>query len=462
MWEEKARIDKQRFELEKAMYRGPWKVEATAGRKAPKDPNAPKKPVSAFLAFSNSKRGWVTGRNPGATNAQVSKILSTMWKAAPPEVKQTYIDREAKLREKYKRDIAKWRADHDQKQRQAFHLKQSRLMLLQSALPSTGLGQVRVGPMISASQQLQHNVEDRADHVDVDGSCSNEFSATVGESTLEMNHPYQCFPSSRSSLEHSGGEANASSLADTSGELDPVQSLPASQTPLDNTGILWQRPSTFSTGHSFQDATGNQLQGLRAISPSPTAALSLCHSKLMYARSFARGNDLSSMELDGLGATTSCVRPWSQDRTGSPHNQDIMTGDEQMYKKEYQSLASLATSDDFPTVGQHQAEAFPEMLLGRSTAQLLSLSAASAAPSSSSIGSSSSQPFLSSTTPNTQSKYDHCNRTIAPKKEENSTHDAAFFFDDLSNHGYSRNETMSMENFMDDLFDDYDEPSHRS
>ena len=43
VWEKKARKDKARYEVEKAMYKGPWKV--PANKRTPKDPSAPKRPM---------------------------------------------------------------------------------------------------------------------------------------------------------------------------------------------------------------------------------------------------------------------------------------------------------------------------------------------------------------------------------------------------------------------------------
>ena len=40
-WENKARKDKQRYEMEKSLYKGPWKV--PANKRTPKDPTAPKR-----------------------------------------------------------------------------------------------------------------------------------------------------------------------------------------------------------------------------------------------------------------------------------------------------------------------------------------------------------------------------------------------------------------------------------
>ena len=106
-WEKKARKDKARYEVEKAMYKGPWKVQAN--KRTPKDPSAPKRPMSAFLAFSNKRRAALKREHPDATNADLSKMLSVTWKEIPDDVRKKYMDEEALLRATYKVDVAKWR-----------------------------------------------------------------------------------------------------------------------------------------------------------------------------------------------------------------------------------------------------------------------------------------------------------------------------------------------------------------
>jgi HMG (high mobility group) box len=102
IWEDMSNRDKERFELEKETYTGPWKV--VAG----KHPSAPKRPMSAFFDFSNSRRAQFRKMHPIATNGEISSILAKVWKEAPHEVKREYIEREARLRDQYKRDIAAW------------------------------------------------------------------------------------------------------------------------------------------------------------------------------------------------------------------------------------------------------------------------------------------------------------------------------------------------------------------
>jgi HMG (high mobility group) box len=102
VWEDMSNKDKERFELEKKTYTGPWKV--VAG----KPPTAPKRPMSAFFDFGNARRAQFRNMHPNATNGEISSMLAKIWKEAPHEVKKEYIEREARLREQYKRDIAAW------------------------------------------------------------------------------------------------------------------------------------------------------------------------------------------------------------------------------------------------------------------------------------------------------------------------------------------------------------------
>jgi len=107
VWDEKARLDKERYEVEKSMYTGPWKIPAKM--KSVKDPRAPKRPMSSFLSYSNSKRAEIKRQIPGISNAEASKLLAKMWREAPDEEKREHIEREERLREVYKVEIAQWR-----------------------------------------------------------------------------------------------------------------------------------------------------------------------------------------------------------------------------------------------------------------------------------------------------------------------------------------------------------------
>eukprot|EP00977_Amphora_coffeiformis_P007350 scaffold1591_cov176-Amphora_coffeaeformis.AAC.3 len=104
---EMGRRDRERYEQEKANYKGPWKVPDI------KDPNAPKKPMSAFLAFGNERRGIIAEANPSLTGTEISSLLSKLWKECPADVKQSYRDREAREREEFKKKLAAWEHKRD-------------------------------------------------------------------------------------------------------------------------------------------------------------------------------------------------------------------------------------------------------------------------------------------------------------------------------------------------------------
>ena len=101
-WEKMAREDKVRYEREKASYKGPWKVPNV------KFEYGPKKPMSAFLAFGNERRGVIAESNPRLSNAEISSLLSKLWRECPADIKKAYRDREAREREAFKKNRAAW------------------------------------------------------------------------------------------------------------------------------------------------------------------------------------------------------------------------------------------------------------------------------------------------------------------------------------------------------------------
>ncbi|GAX21669.1 upstream-binding transcription factor [Fistulifera solaris] len=105
VWNEKSRIDKERYDHEMQLYNHARKLSKTNV----KDPNAPRRPMSAFLAFSNKRRASLKREHPTATNADLSKMLSKAWKELSPEMKQEYVQEEAELRAKYKTDAVVWK-----------------------------------------------------------------------------------------------------------------------------------------------------------------------------------------------------------------------------------------------------------------------------------------------------------------------------------------------------------------
>ncbi|KAI2490049.1 high mobility group [Fragilaria crotonensis] len=111
-WDDVAAKDKQRYMVEKSSYTGPWQV---PWKRAKKDPSAPKRPMSAFLYFSQDKRRQIKDANPTIRNTEVSRILGELWRNAGEEEKSPHVEREKSEREKYKVAIAEWRTEYEQK-----------------------------------------------------------------------------------------------------------------------------------------------------------------------------------------------------------------------------------------------------------------------------------------------------------------------------------------------------------
>ncbi|EGW08959.1 TRAF family member-associated NF-kappa-B activator [Cricetulus griseus] len=75
-----------------------------------KDPNAPKRPPSAFFLFCSEYRPKFKGEHPGLSIGDVAKKLGEMWNNTAADDKQPYEKKAAKLKEKHEKDIAAYRA----------------------------------------------------------------------------------------------------------------------------------------------------------------------------------------------------------------------------------------------------------------------------------------------------------------------------------------------------------------
>ncbi|KIY48526.1 hypothetical protein FISHEDRAFT_25953, partial [Fistulina hepatica ATCC 64428] len=60
------------------------------GTRAKKDPNAPKRPLSAYMFFSQDWRDRVRAENPDATFGEVGKLLGAKWKEMNDDDKKPY------------------------------------------------------------------------------------------------------------------------------------------------------------------------------------------------------------------------------------------------------------------------------------------------------------------------------------------------------------------------------------
>ncbi|KAI3625662.1 hypothetical protein CBS9595_001023 [Malassezia furfur] len=76
------------------MPKEPKQKVATSTRKtkSKKDPAAPKRPLSAYMFFSQDWRERVKSENPDAGFGDVGRLLGTKWKEMSEDEKKPYID----------------------------------------------------------------------------------------------------------------------------------------------------------------------------------------------------------------------------------------------------------------------------------------------------------------------------------------------------------------------------------
>ena len=110
-FEEMARHDKERYDIEKRNYVPPPGMSLTSKRK--RDPDAPKRPMSAYLSYANKLRGKVKAENPNCSNGEISKILSGMWKGMMDDERKQYKDNEQILWDIYREKMVIWKKKND-------------------------------------------------------------------------------------------------------------------------------------------------------------------------------------------------------------------------------------------------------------------------------------------------------------------------------------------------------------
>uniref|UniRef100_A0A3Q2WB85 High mobility group protein B2 n=1 Tax=Haplochromis burtoni TaxID=8153 RepID=A0A3Q2WB85_HAPBU len=100
-FEDMAKQDKLRYEREMKNYVPPKGQK----KKRFKDPNAPKRPPSAFFLFCADFCPKIKSENPGLSIGDTAKKLGEMWNSSSAEEKQPYEKKAAKLKEKYDKVI---------------------------------------------------------------------------------------------------------------------------------------------------------------------------------------------------------------------------------------------------------------------------------------------------------------------------------------------------------------------
>jgi hypothetical protein len=76
-----------------------------AKAKKVKDPNAPKKGMSAFMMFSNEQRSKIKADNPEASFGEIGRKVGEAWKGLTDKQKQTYVKKAEQDKQRYESEL---------------------------------------------------------------------------------------------------------------------------------------------------------------------------------------------------------------------------------------------------------------------------------------------------------------------------------------------------------------------
>ncbi|KAM0446715.1 hypothetical protein ACHAPV_003814 [Trichoderma viride] len=83
-------------------------------KRAKKDPNAPKRGLSAYMFFANEQRENVREENPGISFGQVGKLLGERWKALNDKQRAPYEAKAAADKKRYEDEKQAYNADQEE------------------------------------------------------------------------------------------------------------------------------------------------------------------------------------------------------------------------------------------------------------------------------------------------------------------------------------------------------------
>jgi high mobility group protein B1 len=107
---EMAEKDKHRYNSEMASYTPPVGEAGGRNKRKKKDPNAPKRPLSAFFLFCQDERPAVKAIYPTYSVGEAAKELGERWAKVSAEAKKKYEAKAAVDKQKYEAVLTEYRA----------------------------------------------------------------------------------------------------------------------------------------------------------------------------------------------------------------------------------------------------------------------------------------------------------------------------------------------------------------
>jgi len=94
-----AESDKRRFDLEMKTFSASNPGKRT--KKEAKDPNAPKRPMTAYLSYATAVREETRAAHPSISFGEISKVIAQQWGALEAEEKEEYEKMAQEAKTKY-------------------------------------------------------------------------------------------------------------------------------------------------------------------------------------------------------------------------------------------------------------------------------------------------------------------------------------------------------------------------
>jgi high mobility group protein B2 len=109
-WEKKAEQDKLRYQDEMKSYvPAPEYAEPGGKKKAKKDPNAPKRNMSAYFLYSIDTRPAVKSENPDASFGDIARMISSNFKSLSEDERKVWDEKAVEDKERYEREMNHYR-----------------------------------------------------------------------------------------------------------------------------------------------------------------------------------------------------------------------------------------------------------------------------------------------------------------------------------------------------------------
>jgi len=104
-WEKKAEQDKLRYQEEMKHYIPAEDPTGGGRKKQKKDPNAPKRNMSAYFLYSIDIRPSVKAEHPAASLKEIARIISAQYKVLSDKQRKVYEEKAAADKVRYDREM---------------------------------------------------------------------------------------------------------------------------------------------------------------------------------------------------------------------------------------------------------------------------------------------------------------------------------------------------------------------